>query len=479
MESRKVKKHRFKKFIKCHKVLSGIVAIALVLAIVITCVCVSKGKSDGTAYSFIRTTTLSKGTLDDEITTTGTVVSLKTSNVTTSLQYTVKSIEVKVGDEVKKGDVIATLDTTQLEKQIENAKENIEKQEKSAKISYNSAKQSYTNAKSEYESAKDALSSAKSSLEKAKTANNANDVNTQNTSSYDKAKEEYNNAKSALQQAKSSYEQAKTQLEQAKDEFENASDDSELEELEDNLAACTLKAGQSGTVTALNATVGSSCKDTVAKIQDTSKLGIDITIEEADINSAQVGMNCKITTDASDETYTGTLTQIDPTATDSGTFGATVTVDGSASELKIGINASVEIIVSSSENVYQVPIDAVGEDDNGSFVYRQTGGQGVDMTFEKVYVTLGSKNDYYIEINANDLNDGDVIRSSSDLSQGVETVENDDKNSNKFSLFKNLGGALGGNNSQMPQGGSNPMKNNSNSGNPPSDMPQGGGDNNG
>ncbi len=465
---------------KKRKIIISVIAAVLVICVAVGGIFIYKNKSSSQTYSFVRTTTLSKGTLDDSISTTGTVISSKTSNVTTSLQYTVKSIEVKVGDEVKKGDVIATLDTTQLEKQIKSAKENIEKQEKSAKISYNSAKQAYSDAKSEYESAKSTVASTKAALEKAKSSKNSNDAQSQESSAYDKAKEAYNNAKSALKQAKSSLTQAKTQLEQAKDELSNASDNSELEELEDNLEACTIKAGQSGTITALNATVGSSCKDTIAKIQDTSKLAVDITIEEADINKVQVGMSCKITTDADDEAYTGTLTQIDPTATESGEFGATVTVDSTDTSLKIGVNASVEIIVSSSENVYQVPIDAVGEDDNGSFVYRQTGGQGTDMTFEKVYVTTGEKNDYYVEIEADDLKDGDVIRSSSDLSQGIETVESDDKSSNKFSLFGSFGSSMNGNNSnQMPQGNGNPLSGNSNQGgNPPSDMNPGGGNSN-
>lgn len=476
MKNKKPKKHLLKNYVKKHKVLTVIVAILLVAAIVGGSVFAVKSKSNSSSYSFIRTTTLSKGTLDDSISATGTVTSSKSSNVTTSLQYTVKSIAVKVGDEVKKGDVIATLDTTQLEKQIATAEENIEKQEKSAKISYNSAKQSYNDAKSEYQSAKSAVETTKTALNKAKSTSNGKNTQGNSSSEYEKAKEAYENAKNTLTQAKSNLAQAKTKLEQAEDELENASDDSELEELKDNLDACTIKAGQDGTVTALNATVGSSCKDTIAKIQDTSKLAIDITIEEADINNAKVGLSCKITTDAADETYNGTLTQIDPTASDSGSFGATVTLDSTDTKLKIGINATVEIIISSTDNVYKVPIDAIGKDSTGSYVYRKTGGSGVDMTFEKVYVTTGNENDYYIEIDSDDLKDGDVIRSSADLSQGIETVENEEKSSNKFNLFGNLGSSGGdGQGGQMQQGGNTPPSGSSNQGAPSGDMNNGGG----
>ena len=40
----------------------------------------------------------------------------------------------------------------------------------------------------------------------------------------------------------------------------------------------------------------------------------------------------------------GTLTQIDPVANDSGTFGAKVRVNGDAGDLLIGIQAKVEIV---------------------------------------------------------------------------------------------------------------------------------------
>ena len=82
------------------------------------------------------------------------------------------------------------------------------------------------------------------------------------------------------------------------------------------------------------------------------------------------------------------------------------------------MNASVEIVQSVADDVYVVPLDAVDEDENGTFVYRQTGGEGVDATFEKLYVTTGQSNDYYVEIRGDELQEGMVIRSSADLTRG-------------------------------------------------------------
>ena len=106
---------------------------------------------------------------------------------------------------------------------------------------------------------------------------------------------------------------------------------------------------------------------------------------------------------------------------------------------------------------------APGNDDdgNGDYVYRKTGGEGVDLTFEKVYVTTGEKNDYYIEISSANLSEGDVIRASSDLTQGLETSETTSSDMG-FMMGGGMGGmqmteTTGGGN--MPQGGGAPEGN--------------------
>lgn len=623
-------KGKLKSFVKKHRLLSAVIAIVLAAAIAFSYFAISKSNSGGEKYSFIRTTTLTNGTLEDTISTTGTVKSAKTSTVTTSLNYTVKSINVSVGDTVKKGDIICTLDTSELEKQIEKEQSSLEKAKSSAqssvnsaKTSYNTAKTNYNNysstynsAKSTYESAKkpydnavSSLSSAQSAYDKALSAYNsagakfvsalskynsavssykkgsisksslqtaaknymkavqnyygkcsvgsynisdslqtysndgiqsdgssavsvsktANDICTEvistiktltgkslsvpsgsNTlynlsqkakalqnakqicnlssleSSYNSAKNAYNEAKQTYNQYKEALSQAKEQLEKAQEELENASTSDTLDELKSQLAECSLKAGQDGTVTALNATVGSMCKDAVATIQNLDSLKVLITIEEADINNAQIGQTCRITSDASDETLNGTLTQIDPVSSDSGSFGATVKIDDKTSRLHIGMNASVDIIVNSEDNVYQVPIDAVGTENGEKFVYRKTSGEGTDMQFEKITVTTGESNDYYIEISSDSLNEGDVIRSSSNLKEGIETVSSSDSEKSSGGLFSSLFGGGRGNDDHGPDsnmGGKNMPDRNSNSnsgdgmGAPPSgNMP---GENNG
>lgn len=597
------KESKAKIWIKKHRVITAVICIVLVIAIVAGSILISnKSKSKDSSYAFIRTTTLAKGDIENSISATGTVESAETSTVTTALNYTVKTVNVAVGDSVKEGDVICTLDTSELKEQIEREQENLTKTKESAQSSYDSALENYNkaisnlndykdelsdakeeknNAYTPYANAKNAISSYQSAYDNAADAFNSasaayvkklsdynsalskykagkitksslistakaymkavqnycggcsvgsydisdgstaedsnstshlgNESNSNNTVSsssitinqtadsickevvstvkkltnqtlsYSSGKNtlltlsrkatslsnaktrcNFSNLESAYQSASSAYDtakqtynqysdaatQAKEQMTQAKEQLSSASSSDTLNELKSQLDECELKAQQDGTVTSLNATVGSASSgmEAVATISDLDKLKISITIEEADINNASIGLSCYITSDASDETLNGTLSQIDPTAGEQGSFGAEVTVESETDELRIGMNASVEILVSSTEDVYQVPIDAVGNEDdgNGNFVYRRTDGEGVDMTFEKVYVSTGDKNDYYIEIESSDLNEGDIIRSSSDLNEGIETGETSDSSDDSSALFGGLFSGLGG-----------------------------------
>lgn len=548
-------------------------------------------------YQYIRTTTLQKGSLNDSVTVSGTVVSGDEANVTVSdsvKTYKVATVEAEVGDTVQEGDIIATLDTTDLQKQIEDAQQSYNDTLQSAQTSYDRAVDDYNTAlvqhdnnlidlqakidqadkscadaqqslddatasrdaakntydaavndynalvadfesvkaqidsyTAAYQNASDALNTALSALNDANNAlsqaqadqavaqaaynadpsdqNKANlDLaNTQvtektqaqadaqtaytnaqtaastaqqdltnaqnscsitarglygysaiemavNTAEQTKTSAEtaYNQAENSVKTAQSQLDTAQQQVKSAHDSYDNeknystiktkaqAVEDAKtkldqakrvpdnLETLQDTLADCTLTATMSGTITALDATVGSVCAGTVATIQDTDALVVEVTIPADDVPGLETGMSCLITSDATGDTeIAGTLSQIDPVANDQGSFGAKVRVTGEAADLLIGIQAQVEIIKSQVSDVYVVPIDAVGTaEDGSSYVLRKTGGEGVDMTFEQVTVTTGDSNDYYTTISGDDLQEGDVIRSSADLTQGIVTT---------------------------------------------------------
>lgn len=507
---------------KQHKKFAALLVVLALAAAIILRFLPQKGAAQGSTVSFVRTTTLQKTSLENSVSTTGTVESANVSTVTTDLKYTVKSVNVQVGDTVQAGDVICTLDTEDLEKQIERAKESLTDQTEQTQEAYDKALKSYNEAKKDYDDAVTAADDAEddyydswddlnaavnqvSALQadydskqsqlssmlteyneavstygvdsaEAKAAKDryeqfkegaAKDAqtaleNAQMTTGYQSLVQAKDQAVAAWEQAKTAKEQAEKQLETASESLDTAKKNLDksgssdtLEDLQEQLTKCTLTAETSGTVTSLNATVGSICSDTVATIQDTNALKIAVTIQEYDVPNVSIGMKARITSDATDGEISGTLTQISPTATaatggqssssSSGTFSAEVSVDGASSGLLIGMNANVEIVQSTTDNVFVVPYDAVGTEDDGTkYVMVKTGGDGADATFEKVTVTTGAENDYYIEISGDALSEGMEVRSSAS-DDSTETVDTSDMMGQGGFMF-----SAGG---DMPSGG--------------------------
>lgn len=494
--------------------------------------------------SYVRTVTLQKGNLDDSISASGTVESSDVSNVTTDLKYTVKTVNVQVGDMVEAGDVICTLDTESLEKSIEKAKEALADSMAQAEKTYQKAQESLAEAQTktseaktdmdEAQSAKDdawsaydsacskvssfqteaddaaarqenalsALNDAMAVTAQKQTAYNdaygawktesdrqlaadyepaegdaeklaglqtamdnaqaqldaANEAQTKAQESYDqtslqaqekqKALSDAQNTvgltglQTAYEQAQAAYEQAQTAYDQAVknqetaqetcddalESYNKSGESDELADLQEQLEQCTLTAETSGKVTAVNATVGSMIESAAATIQNTESLKVAITIPEYDIESVKVGMTARITSDVTDKEVNGTLSQISPTATGGGSssssFAAEVTVDDADSGLLIGTNAKVEIILSTTEDVFTVPLDAIGENEAGeSVIYVQTGEENGEPVFEEMAVTVGEENDYYAQISGAELEEGLVVRASADTDEATEELD--------------------------------------------------------
>lgn len=494
--------------------------------------------------SYVRTVTLQKGTLDDSISASGTVESSDVSNVTTDLKYTVKTVDVQVGDMVEAGDVICTLDTESLEKSIEKAKETLadnmaqaektyqkaqeslaEAQTKTAEAkedlddaeeaksdawqAYDSARSKVSSFQSEADSAaaqqesalsalndamaataekqtvyndaygawktesarqlaadyqpaagdaetlaglKSALDNAQAQLDAANAAQSSAQAaydqasalaqekqkalsDAQNTVGLTGLQTTYQQAQAAYEQAQTAYDQAvKTQetaqetCDDALESYNKSSESDELTDLQEQLEQCTLTAETSGKVTAVNATVGSMIDGAAATIQNTDSLKVAITIPEYDIESVQVGMTARITSDVTDKEVSGTLTQISPTATGGGSssssFAAEVTINDADSGLLIGTNAKVEIILSTTEDVFSVPLDAIGENEAGeSVIYVQTGETDGEPVFEEMVVTVGEQNDYYAQISGAELEEGMVVRAAADESEATEELD--------------------------------------------------------
>ena len=124
-----------------------LLAILLVAALVLVNVLGKTDKAAADSYQFVRTTVLTKTTLSDTVSVTGTVKAGSSASVTASdsvKTYKVTAVNVAVGDTVRKGDVIATLDTTDVEKQIANAQLQLSDTRTDARKNYTQAVEDQT-----------------------------------------------------------------------------------------------------------------------------------------------------------------------------------------------------------------------------------------------------------------------------------------------------------------------------------------------
>ncbi len=191
--------------------------------------------------------------------------------------------------------------------------------------------------------------------------------------------------------------------------------------------------------------------ETLCTIYDLSYLTMTLSVDELDISEAEVGQTVTVTADAvSGKTYTGTVTNVSTVGTTSNnvtTYPVTIRIDDTDGLLP-GMNVDCEIVVSNTQNVLRVPVDAISR---GNQVLVK-GAENTDTTdtsipdgYGYVTATIGASNDDYVEI-TDGLKEGDVV---SYLAPTASTTTTE----TTTSLFGGGGSASGGG---MPSGGSMP-----------------------
>ena len=107
--------------------------------------------------------------LRNYVSVTGTVQSSSFNGVYSTLNYPVESVNAEVGDTVRKGDVLCTLDTDSIQTQILQQQASIDSSNITSQYQLTQAEQNYNDALEEYNNGTNAsIASAKFSLEQAK-----------------------------------------------------------------------------------------------------------------------------------------------------------------------------------------------------------------------------------------------------------------------------------------------------------------------
>ena len=182
------------------------------------------------------------------VTVSGTVKSSETSELSSSAVNTkVKKVSVRTGDRVKKGDVIAILDDSELQSRLAAAEKQLENIKAKNDIELSSAKRIYDNAVAERaeksERGSKILSSAKESYDKALSEKNEaakaySDAVSSRTAKSDELKAALDEAEAAAERAA----ELKTELDNAKSEYKRLKAEYDLLEADSTTSSDELKA---------------------------------------------------------------------------------------------------------------------------------------------------------------------------------------------------------------------------------------------
>ncbi len=293
----------------------------------------------------------------------------------------------KVGTRVKKGQLLASLDPTTLERNLQNAQLSLQKaqsQLESTQVSQQSNKQSQNqsldSAKSGLNSAQRDLENAQSNLKNQQRIFNAGGISSQQLS----------DAQNTLEKAKSSRSSAQIQL-QTTQNSQNLKVDSDLQDLRNQTLAVEsaklqLQTAQSdlnnskiyapftGVISSVTGQVGGSASSGQALLTliDDSSLELSVQVDETEISKVEVGQKTNVTLDAVKGTFVGKVIRVSPAARidqNIAIFDVAVGLPNPDGVLKAGMTAEGEIISKELLNVLQVPKRAVEAVRTRSYVH--------------------------------------------------------------------------------------------------------------
>ena len=415
---------------KKKKVLIVVLIIVAVLIVWIGTSIHNATKQVAMAVNTVEVEPVQKRDLSDTISVKGTVAGVSSTNVTSKAASEITSMNVQVGDVVKEGDVLCTLDSTSIEEKIADLEKSMSNASAVSSINTQQAADAVQQAKDDQTTK---LAAAQKALDRAKDSYNGAQM------VYDQNPDE-DGAFAALLTAKQNVEDAQTAYDTTVEETNRAIQEAQeaqelnkykdtdttskdtLSNLKEQLADCEITAPCGGVVTAVNSKVGdiNADKNVIMTIEDTSSLKMVATVQEADVLKLQEGMEATVTADATgDEQIKGTVTRVvrvksqgtagsDGSTASAGGYSIEIALDNQ--ELLIGMAVKAKVMIQAKGEVLAVPYDLIQYDENGqAYVLVAEADEGGNATAVRRNITVGDEVDYYTEVTGGDLAEGDML----------------------------------------------------------------------
>lgn len=270
--------------------------------------------------------------IENSVTATGSIEAVKTVTVGTQVSGIIDKLYVDYNSVVKKGQVIAELDRSNLQSQL------------------NSAKANYAEAVAQYKSAESDLAYQKANYQRYKTLYNKGLISAN----------DYEQARLSFQTASATASQRKDAISAAREEVNRA---------QTNLGYATITSPIDGVVISKSVeegqTVAASYSTpelfTIAK--DLRDMRVVADVDEADIGGVKEGQRVTFTVDAyPDDTFQGYVTQVRQEATTTNnvvTYEVVISAPNEDLKLKPGLTANVNIYTEETKGVLSVPSKAL------------------------------------------------------------------------------------------------------------------------
>jgi HlyD family secretion protein len=306
-----------------------IIAIVVIAGLVVGFTLIGKSSNNKPKY---RLEKVARGDIEMVVTATGTLNPVILVDVGSQVSGKIEKIYVDFNSKVKSGDILAELDQSQIQAQIEQNQANYQSSVASverSKVSLEIAQKNYERALSLYE--KNLIASQEK----------------------DTAEASYLQAKADLVSAEARASQAKYQL-----------DASQV-----NLGYTIIKSPIDGVVVSRSVNVGQTVAASFQApvlfqiANDLTKMQVECLVDEADVGSVKEGQKVKFTVEAyPNDVFWGTVRQVRYAAqvqSNVVSYTAVLDVDNSSLKLLPGMTATCSIIVQEAKNILRVPNTAL------------------------------------------------------------------------------------------------------------------------
>ncbi|MDR0665194.1 MAG: efflux RND transporter periplasmic adaptor subunit [Helicobacteraceae bacterium] len=332
--------------------------------------------------------------IENTIGAVGQISAIRLVNVGAQVSGQIETINVKMGDKVKKGDLIAKIDSTEQQNEMKVIAAKLE--------SYNA----------QLRSSQIALATAESKYNRTKTLLETSAASKQ---AYEEAQNEYEAAKSRVVENISLIKQNEISLENAK---KNLAYSTIIAPIDGVIVSLPVKAGQT-----LNASFDTP---SIAQVADLSSVEILIEISEGDILKIKEGQKARFSILSEDTVYETFIKSIDPAFTlltndkyngviesdQAIYYYARIEYPNEEGKFRIGMTTQSDIQIEGAKNVLTIPTSAVSEKNGRKFVNVIED----KRSLEKEIIT-GVSDNAYIEVKSGLLEGEEVIVSQMSLKE--------------------------------------------------------------